>query len=45
MWLNVGHGGSGWALAAGSAKLVADAIAGRTTPIAIDGLGIDRLSS
>lgn len=43
VWLNVGHGGSGWALAAGSAKLVADAVAGRTTPIQIDGLGIDRL--
>ncbi len=43
VWLNVGHGGSGWALAAGSAKLVADAIAGRTTPIQIDGLGIERL--
>ena len=26
IWLNVGHGGSGWALAAGSARLVADAI-------------------
>ncbi len=45
VWLNVGHGGSGWALAAGSAKLVADAIAGRTTPIVIDGLGIERLKS
>jgi D-amino-acid dehydrogenase len=43
IWLNVGHGGSGWALAAGSARLVADAIAGRKTPIAIDGLGIERL--
>ncbi len=43
VWLNVGHGGSGWALAAGSARLVADAIAGRNTPIEIDGLGIDRL--
>ncbi|MEO7115485.1 MAG: FAD-dependent oxidoreductase, partial [Caldimonas sp.] len=43
VWLNVGHGGSGWALSAGSAKLVADAIAGRTTPIQIDGLGIERL--
>ncbi|MEP7139389.1 MAG: FAD-dependent oxidoreductase [Caldimonas sp.] len=43
VWLNVGHGGSGWALSAGSAKLVADAIAGRTTPIQIDGLGVERL--
>jgi len=43
VWLNVGHGGSGWALSAGSARLVADAIGGRKTPIEIDGLGIDRL--
>ena len=43
VWLNVGHGGSGWALACGSARLVADGVAGRQTPIEIDGLGIDRL--
>lgn len=44
VWLNVGHGGSGWALSAGSARLVADAIVGRKTPIEIDGLGIERLA-
>ena len=43
VWLNVGHGGSGWALAAGSARLVADAICGRTPDVEIDGLGIERL--
>ena len=43
VWLNLGHGGSGWALACGSARLVADAVAGRSTPIAIDGLGVERL--
>lgn len=43
VWLNLGHGGSGWALACGSARLVADAVAGRKTPIEIDGLGIERL--
>ncbi len=43
VWLNVGHGGSGWALSCGSAKLVADAIAGRRHPIEIDGLGLARL--
>ncbi len=43
IWLNVGHGGSGWALSAGSARLLADAVAGRKTPIDIDGLGIERL--
>jgi D-amino-acid dehydrogenase len=29
VWLNVGHGSSGWALACGSARLLAEAIAGR----------------
>jgi D-amino-acid dehydrogenase len=29
LWLNTGHGSSGWALACGSARLVADAMAGR----------------
>ena len=43
VWLNVGHGGSGWALAAGSARLVADAVASRTPEVEIDGLGLDRL--
>ncbi|MCE9661194.1 MAG: FAD-dependent oxidoreductase [Burkholderiales bacterium] len=43
VWLNLGHGGSGWALSCGSAKLVADSVAGRTNPIGIDGLGIERL--
>ena len=43
VWLNVGHGGSGWALAAGSARLVADAIVARRPEVEIDGLGIERL--
>lgn len=30
VWLNTGHGSSGWALACGSARLVADLIAART---------------
>ena len=43
VWLNLGHGGSGWALACGSARLIADSVAGRPNPIGIDGLGIERL--
>lgn len=43
VWLNLGHGSSGWALACGSARLLADAIAERTPPIDIEGLGIARL--
>ncbi len=34
IWLNTGHGSSGWALACSSARLVADAIADR--PLALD---------
>lgn len=33
LWLNTGHGSSGWALACGSARLVADAIAGRAPAV------------
>jgi D-amino-acid dehydrogenase len=32
LWLNVGHGQSGWALACGSARVIADQISGQTTP-------------
>lgn len=34
VWVNLGHGSSGWALACGSARLLADQLAGR--PCAID---------
>jgi len=43
IWLNIGHGSSGWALACGSARIVADAIAGSRPEIDTDGLGIGRL--
>ena len=43
VWLNLGHGSSGWAMACGSARLLADAIAGRQPPISVDGLGVERL--
>ncbi len=33
LWLNLGHGSSGWALSCGSARLLADGLAGRTAPI------------
>ena len=44
VWLNLGHGSSGWALACGSARAVADLAAGRPAPIDLSGLGIDRLA-
>ncbi len=43
IWLNTGHGSSGWALSCGSARVLADQIAGRTPEIDTEGLGIARL--
>ncbi|MES3012888.1 MAG: FAD-dependent oxidoreductase [Pseudomonadota bacterium] len=43
VWLNLGHGSSGWALSCGSARLIADSIAGRAPPIDTEGLGVERL--
>jgi D-amino-acid dehydrogenase len=43
VWLNLGHGSSGWALACGSARVLADQLAGRTPGVDIEGLDIARL--
>lgn len=43
VWLNLGHGSSGWALSCGSARAVADLIQGRDPGIDLEGLGIGRL--
>ena len=43
VWLNLGHGSSGWAMANGSARLLADLVAGLPPSIDSEGLGIDRL--
>jgi D-amino-acid dehydrogenase len=43
LWLNLGHGSSGWALSCGSARVIADKIAGRAPPFDTEGLGIERL--
>jgi D-amino-acid dehydrogenase len=43
VWLNLGHGSSGWALACGSARLVADALASRAPSVDTAGFGIERL--
>lgn len=42
LWLNLGHGASGWALACGSARALADTIAGRTADISLEGLDAQR---
>ena len=43
VWLNLGHGASGWALACGSARVLAQQVAGREAPIEMGRLGIERL--
>ena len=43
VWLNLGHGASGWALACGSARVVADIINGKNPDIDLQGLGLERL--
>lgn len=44
LFLNAGHGHLGWTFACGSAQIVAAEIAGKTPPIALDGLTIERFS-
>lgn len=43
VWLNLGHGSSGWALSCGSARVLADVLGGKKPDIDLDGLGIERL--
>ena len=43
VWLNLGHGSSGWALACGSARAIADSIHGKKPDIELQGLGLERL--
>lgn len=44
LWLNLGHGSSGWALSCGSARALADMMAGRKPDIDMEGLDISRLA-
>lgn len=43
LWLNLGHGSSGWALSCGSARAVADLMANRAPAVDLEGLGLERL--
>ncbi len=43
LWLNAGHGSSGWALACGSARVLADQLAARPPAIDTSGLALARL--
>ncbi|TDV05644.1 D-amino acid dehydrogenase [Paraburkholderia caballeronis] len=42
LWLNVGHGSTGWAMSMGSGRVVADLITQRTPDIDLDGLTLAR---
>jgi len=43
LWLNLGHGSSGWMLACGSARVLAELIGGRAAPIDLASLDLARL--
>jgi D-amino-acid dehydrogenase len=43
IWLNLGHGSSGWALACGSARVLADRVGARSPAIDTAGLTVERL--
>jgi D-amino-acid dehydrogenase len=45
VWINLGHGSSGWALSCGSARVIADLMAGRAPEIDVEGLGVERLAA
>ena len=45
LWLNLGHGSSGWALSCGSARAVADLIRNKTPDLDTTGLGMERLGA
>ena len=42
LFMNTGHGTLGWTMAAGSGRVLADVISGRTTEIDSSDLGFDR---
>lgn len=43
LWLNLGHGASGWSLSCGSARALADLISGHAPQVDLEGLDISRL--
>jgi D-amino-acid dehydrogenase len=45
LWLNFGHGSSGWALSCGSARAVADLVAGRQPETDLTGFDVRRLGT
>ena len=44
LWLNLGHGSSGWALSCGSARALADLVAGKSPDVDVGNFGLGRLA-
>ncbi|NLD53496.1 MAG: D-amino acid dehydrogenase [Burkholderiaceae bacterium] len=44
LYVNIGHGSTGWAMSCGSARLVSDLLAGESPGIDLDGLTLARLA-
>ena len=44
IWVNLGHGSSGWARSCGSARVLADLMSQRTPAIDVARLGVERLA-
>lgn len=44
LWLNIGHGSSGWALSCGSARAISDMVGGKTSELDMTGFDLTRLS-
>lgn len=42
LWLNLGHGSSGWALSCGSARVLADLLGGKTPDLDVSGFSVQR---
>ena len=44
LWLDTGHGSLGWTLACGSARVLAEMVSGRRSPIDLNGLTLGRFA-
>jgi D-amino-acid dehydrogenase len=45
LWINTGHGHIGWTMACGSARVLAELVAGRRAPVPLDGLEPQRYAA
>jgi D-amino-acid dehydrogenase len=45
LWINTGHGHIGWTMACGSSRVLAELVAGRKSPVALDGLEPQRYAA